>query len=462
MTRHRAPRARLGFTATVVVSIGLVMSLAAFGGSSAKIGSSSPEATTASSSSGNVGVGVTPKSIKVGIALANFDCVKNFVDSIREHQDQVYQAFIDNINAKGGIAGRKIKAVYDSYCPLGSAGPLAVCTKLTDDDKVFAVIGTFVDFSGDAQTCVANQHHRVLMTFNLTQAIMNQSPPGLIIYPGATNERTVRILLQLLNKERVLKGKKVAVLGGSAEASTVNKTIVPGLKKLKVPLGSTALLSINGTADTTAAQAQLDSFIEKWKGQHVNAIFLSGDEVSSKAFVTKLRAEMPKVTLISDTTDTRDFAKQETHAGVNPNPYQGLITAGGPTPAEYDKGANYAYCAAIYKKYTKKTAPKSTTVIKAPGGKTVDTYGSINDACQAMTAFHDVAARVGKNLNNANWVKTVNSYGNITNRGSGPYSSLHSGKYDIEDNFRLQKFDSSIKPDGDWKAITPVENITGQ
>jgi ABC-type branched-subunit amino acid transport system substrate-binding protein len=462
MTGHRVPRTRLGFFATLGTCILLVMLLSAFGGSPGKGGASMLTKAPAAASSGKVAVGVTPKTIKVGIALVNFECIRNFVDSIREKQQQVYQAYIDNINAKGGIAGRKIVPVYDTYCPLGSAGPLAVCTKLTDDDKVFAVIGTFVDFSGDAQTCVANQHHRVLMTFNLTQAIMNQSPAGLIIYPGATNERTVKVLLQLLSKQHALKGKKAAVLGGSQEASTVNKTIVPGLKKLKVPLGSTAVLSINGTADTTAAQAQLDSFIEKWKGQHVNTVFLSGDEVSSKQFVTKLRQEMPKVTLISDTTDTRDFGKQETHAGIKPNPYEGLITAGGPTPAEYDKSANYAYCAAIYKKYTKKNAPKSTTVIKASGGKTVDTYGSINDACQALTMFHDIGTKVGKTLNNANWVKAVNHYGAIVNRGSGPYSSLHRGKYDVEDNFRLQEFASSIKPDGDWKGITPVENITGQ
>ena len=173
--------------------------------------------------------------------------------------------------------------------------------------------------------------------------------------------------MQLLNKEKKLKGKKVAVLGGSAEANTVNKTIVPGLKKLKVPMGSTAILSINGTADTTAAQAQLDSFIEKWKGQHVNTVFLSGDEVSSKQFVTKLRQEMPKVTLISDTTDARDFAKQETHAGIKPNPYEGIITAGGPTPTEYDKGPNYKYCAAIYKKYTEEDRAEVHDGDQGPG-----------------------------------------------------------------------------------------------
>lgn len=458
MTGRRVSGGRFGLVATVGVSVLLVLSLGAFAGSPGKTMAASSARPTAAGTT----PGVTAKTIKVGIALADFDCVKQFVDSIRVKQQQVYQAFISDINAKGGINGRKIVPVYDTYCPLGSAGPLAVCTKLTDDDKVFAVIGTFVDFSGDAQTCVANQHRRVLITFNLTQQIINQSPPGLMIYPGATNERTVRVLLQLLSREKLLKGRKAAVLGGSAEANTVNKTIVPGLKKLKVPLGSTAILSISGTADTNAAQSQLDSFIEKWKGEKVNTIFLSGDEVSSKQFVSKLRQEMPKVMLITDTTDVKTFAQEEVHAGIKPNPYEGIISAGGPTPAEYDKSANYRYCAAIYKKYAHKTAPKSTTVIKAPGGKTVDTYGSINDACQALTVFHDVATKAGKNLTNSSWVKAVNGYGEIVNRGSGPYSSLHTGKYDIEDNFRLEKFASSIKPEGNWKAITPVENITGQ
>jgi hypothetical protein len=327
---------------------------------------------------------------------------------------------------------------------------------------VFAVIGTFIDFSGDAQTCVSNQHKRVLMTFNLTQEMIDKSPPGLMVFPGTTPERTVTSLLQLMSREKMLKGKKVAVLGGTTQASNVNTVIVPELKKLKVPMGSTALLSINGTGDTTAAQAQLDSFIEKWKGQHVNTVFLSGDLVSSKQFVTKLREEMPKVTLISDTTDTRSYAQQEVHAGIKPNPYEGLITTGGPVPADYDKGPNHKYCAAIYKKYVKKTAPKSSTVIKGPGSKTIDTYGTISDACQAMSMFHDIAAKAGKNLNNATWVNAVNHYGPIVNRGSGQFSSLHTGKYDAQDDFLLQKFDSSIKPDGDWKPITKVENINGQ
>jgi ABC-type branched-subunit amino acid transport system substrate-binding protein len=432
--------------------------LAAYGGPG-RNSSASPTTATGKGSTA-LGVGVTPTEVKVGIALVDFTCIKSFTDSIRENQNQVYQAFIDDINAKGGIAGRKVVPVYDSYCPIGTAGPLSVCTKLTEDDRVFAVIGTFIDFSGDAQTCVAKQHQRVLVTFNLTNAILKANPQGLIVYPGATNERTATVLLKLLGKQHTLKGKKVAVLGDSTITSTINGTIEPGIKKLGVATGTTGILSVSGS-DTSAALTQLASFIERWKSEGVNALFLSGDTVSSKQFVAAIHSAMPKVLLMTDTTDVLTSAKDDANAGIKPNPYEGIVSAAGPTPPEYDKSANWAYCAAIYQKYTGKRAPNAEEVIKIAGGKTLDTNGSINDACQALTMFHDIADRVGKTLNDTTWINTVNHFGAITNRGGGPYASLRKGKYDIDDSFRLQAYDSSIPPAGNWKPLSPLYNVPG-
>ena len=443
----------------VSIAAALLAALLAACGSSGK-SASTPTTTASGKQSSGLSVGVTPTSIKVGVSLVDFNCIKNFTDSIRENQQQVYQAYIDNINAHGGVAGRKIVPVYDSYCPIGSAGPLAVCTKFTEDDKVFAVMGTVIDFSGDTQGCVAKQHQRVLMTFNLTQPIIDANPPGLIVYPGVTNERTAKVVLDLLGQQHTLKGKKVAALGDSTAASTIKSTVVPGLKKIGVATGTTGILSISGS-DTSAALTQLDSFIERWKSEHVNAIFLSGDTVSSKQFVSAIRKAMPKVFLMTDTGDVLTSAQDDAHAGIKPNPYEGITTALGPTPPEYDKSANWAYCAAIYKKYTDKNAPNAEQVIKAPGGKTLDTNGTINDACQVLTMFHDIGTRVGKNLNNTNWIQTVNKFGAITNRGGGPYASLHKGKYDIDDSFHLQAYDSSIRPDGNWKALSPLRNVPG-
>jgi ABC-type branched-subunit amino acid transport system substrate-binding protein len=464
MQVHRSHTRRWGkITAATAIALAV---LAACGSSSGKSSSktTTPGSTVAQSKA--AGIGVTPTTIKLGVALVNFDCIKQFTDSIRVNQDKTYQAFIDDINAKGGVGGRRIVPVYKSYCPLGSAAPLQVCTSLTQDEKVFAVIGTFIDFSGDAQTCVANTNHTILMTFNLTQQIMSKSPPAYIIYPGVTNERLVKALLQLLQKEKTLDGKTVAAVGDTTVANTVNNVIVPGLKNLSgVKLGSTAILSVGTSGDTTQAQTQLDSFIERWKTEGVDALFMSGDLVSSKQFVEKIKGEMPKVQLLADTTDVLMQAQQETHAGKKPNPYEGILTATGPTPHEYDQSEHWKYCSAIYEKYTKKHAPNAEEVVPAPGGggKTLDTYGSINDACQILSLFHDIGARVGKYLNNPNWVNTVNTFGKVDNKGGGPYASLQTGKYDIDDSFRLSEYDSSVPPAGagNWKAVTPLQNIPG-
>ena len=442
-----------------VLLAALAASACGSGTSTAKPGNNTtPGSTTPQDTS--TGVGVTPTSIKLGIALVNFDCIKQYTDSIRLGQQAVYDAYIKDINDKGGVNGRKIIPDYKMYCPSPPAPTqelLTDCTAFAQDDQVFGVIGTFVDFSGDAQQCIAKQEKRVLLTFNLTQAIMDKAPPGMILTPGTIPERGAKILIGLVGKEGTLKGKKVAVLGDTNEATVVNGTIVPGLTKANVPQGSKALLTFSSGGDTTQAQAQLDSFIEKWKTQNVNAIWLSGNLASTKQFVEKIRARMPGVLLLSDNTDTLMQAQQET---IKPNPYQGLITPGGLSPKESDASANWKFCADIYKKETGKNAEGAQEIIKSADGKNIlDEHGTESDACQLLWFFHDIAAKTGKYLNNNNWVNTVNTYGEIVNRGSGDYSSIHTGKYSADDNWRLQKFEQSVKPSGNWVPISPLQNI---
>ena len=455
-------RARRFGTVSVVGVLVVALLLAACGSGTGKTGVGSSTTVGQPAPSTPLGVGVTATSVKVGVSLLDYACVEAFTNSLRFGQPAIYQTFINYVNAHGGVAGRKIVPVYKMFCPIGTATALAACTSLTEDSQVFAVIGTLYDPSGDAQTCIAGQHHRVLLTFDLTQAIIDKSPAGLIVNAGSNPERLVRVLLQLLARQGTLKGRTVAVLGDTASEATVNDTILPGLKHLAVTLGTTGLLTITGS-DTTVAQAQLDSFIEKWKTEHVDTVFLSGYPASSVQFVTKLRKELPNLLLLSDNGQPLGEAQQLEHAGVTPNPYEGLITAGGQTQSEYANGPNWKYCKTIYKQETGNDAPEPTDVIPYKGSKTqtLDTYGAINDACQLVTMFHDIGQRVGRDLNNTNWVNTINTYGPITNRGSGPYSSLTKGKYDAEDNWRLEQIDTSLPPDGQFRPITPLQDITG-
>jgi ABC-type branched-subunit amino acid transport system substrate-binding protein len=428
----------------------------------ASCSSKGTSSSVATSQSNSYGSGVTASTVKIGVALVNFSCIEQFVNQIRVNQNQVYDAFIKYVNTHGGIAGKKVVPDYQYFCPIQNAEALALCTKFTQDDHVFAVMGNFVDFSGDAQGCVAKDNHTVLMTFSLTQAILDQNPPGLIVYPGNTPERADKVMVSLLKKENTLAGKKVAVLGELDSEPVVNSSVVPGLKSLGVPMGSTAILDVTG-ADTSAAQSQLDSFIQRWKSEGVNALFVSGTQVSSQQFIEKVRAEMPDVLLMTDdqASDVLGYGQQERQIGRNPNPYEGIITVGGPTTEEYDNSANWKFCSSVYKQETGKVAPNAQTIVPGPNGKRLDTYGSINDACQLLLEFQEIGNRVGKYLNNANWVHAVNTYGTIRDYGAGQYASLHTGKYDDNDTFRLEKFVSSLGPRGDWQPITPLEDIPG-
>jgi hypothetical protein len=298
------------------------------------------------------------------------------------------------------------------------------------------------------------------MTFNLTRAIIDKSPGGLIVTPGNEPERSASILISLLKSQKTLVGKTVAVLGDTTESTVVNGTIVPALKKAGVTTGSTAVLSVGTTGDTTAAQAQLDSYIERWKTENVNALFLSGDLASTKQFVQKVKQAFPNMLLMADNTDVLMQAQQVQQARVKPNPYEGILTAGGLSPVEYDASANWKYCAGIYQTATGRVAPDTERTIKMSNGKIDDTSGTITDACGLLTMFHDIAQRVGLYLNDPNWMSTVDRFGHIDNRGSGPYSSLSTGKYAADDNWRIQEYDSSLGNTGLWKAVTPLQDIT--
>ena len=379
---------------------------------------------------------------------------------IRLYQPEIYEAFIKDINEHGGVAGRKLVPVFKKYIPVGSTATLTACTAFADDDNVFAVTGTFYDPSGESQLCVTKQKKRVLLTFDVDKSMLDKAPPGLLITPASTPQRAVKVLVELLDKRHVRRQEGRGTRSGQVVGDREDDSIVPDLKAAGVDLGSTGLLNIQDQ-DTSQPEMQLDSFIEKWKQEGVEIVFLSSYEATSLRFVQKLRKAMPDVQLLADNTQILGYAQGAKRAGITPNPYEGVEAASGPLHSEYEKSDNWKYCKDIYKRQTGKTAPGPDTVIPYKGDpkKTIDTYGVINDACQLLTMFDDIATKVGPWLNNQNWVNTVNNFGHIENRGTGPYSSLGTGKYDADDNFHLVQIDSSLPPDGNFKAITKLQDV---
>ena len=93
--------------------------------------------------------------------------------------------FVDYINKNGGIDGRKLVPVYKKYPPIpgGKPDPLSLCTSWTEDDKVFAVLGVFIDFTGQGQLCLTKEHNTIHIGHELDQPWIDESPGGLMLTP---------------------------------------------------------------------------------------------------------------------------------------------------------------------------------------------------------------------------------------------------------------------------------------
>ena len=175
----------------------------------------------------------------------------------------------------------------------------------------------------------------------------------------------------------------------------------------------------------------------------MNALILVGEAASSKQFVEKVKAAIPDMQLIADTTGVAEGGQDEAKAHVNPNPYDGIITAEGRIGLEHSQTPNYTYCKTIFEKQTGITIPLPERRREAPerAGRTTSTATPRTRArtsrCSPTSPQH-----VGKNLNNTNWTNTVNTFGTVKVMNTD-CASLHAGQVRRRRHLRPRR----VRPD---------------
>ena len=251
---------------------------------------------------------------------------------------------------------------------------------------MFATIGTFYDPSGDAQLCFTKRHQTPIVSSSFPQTLGLKTPG----HDGdtrhlarATSERD-HVVARIAENARRQEGRHTRP---SCEPQRVTKVVAPALQQMGVERGTDGTVTISGS-DTTAALAELDSFIERWKSDGTNALILVGENVASKQFVEKIKQAIPDMLLIADTTSILDGGREEVKAHANPNPYDGAMSAEGQTGLEHTKTEHFKYCAGIWTKATGQPAPSPNVVVKLPNGKQNDVYGGMEDALSVHELLH--------------------------------------------------------------------------
>ena len=340
-----------------------------------------------------LGTGVTKRSIKLGVGLIDYDTIK---DVHRPRPDpaapeEIYTAFIKNINDHGGIAGRKIVPVFKKYLPdrqhRSSRRALVHRGRpgVRRHRDVLRPVRRRADVRAEAAPARAPHVRRHASDHG-------QAPPGLIVTPASTPERLVEVLLELLDEAPHLDGRTVAVLGDTPSAAIVNDDDRARLEEAGREARRHRPAHDQRRRHDRSRRTQLDSFIEKWKTEHVERrvpLGLRGVGRCSSSRSAQGDAGRAAARRQRRRSSSYGAAAAEARRTDAEPVRRNRSPPAARTHAEYDASANWKYCKDIYKKETGKTAPGPDDRDPVQGRQDADARHLRRDQ-RRVPARHDV------------------------------------------------------------------------
>jgi hypothetical protein len=371
---------------------------------------------TAAGASSPADQGVTATTISVGLPYVNFVALQSLGVTINDGSfPDAYNAVIANINAHGGVDGRKLVLHLVEMNPAVPASATSSCTQLTEDDKVFVSISpVFPD-------CYQQTYDTPVIAGSLPGALPASAAPDFALIPPDANFDPLQ--LAAFKKDGTFKGKKVAIFYGADSDAPEVKVVQADLKKLGVPVVLTAEDSVQAT-DAVASDQEVQSIAQRFQSAGVSVVIGVGGSGSTtwpRALLDNQSTYKP--TFIA-TSESSLISYVESTKGANPYLDNVLSAASVPTAYQQWKDPAIQKCvAATHKAYPSDTiTPPVNPTSRGAGASTDTTYQSVIEACQYMALFDDIAAAAGKNLTVASFTKAGYALKNADIPGIGTVS----------------------------------------
>lgn len=390
----------------------------------------------AGSTTATPGQGVTPTSIKLGITYLDAAAIKNIVNIDPGNFQVAYTALINQINAKGGINGRKIVPVFEPVDPIGTTPAATACTALTEDDKVFAVIGFF---QAADTACYLDTHDTPLIGATLTNAESAQARAPWFNNVISDNDLIPKEMAAF-DQERAFAKTKVAVVGDTSDQAEID-LVLPQLKRLKVDVVQRAINSVPDT-DQAATDSEYALIAQKFQSAGANVVIAVGDAGVSwpEALQANQSTYLPRL-IVPDYSDLETvLASKRNSTGAE---FNGALTAGGtPPPAtEWNDPAMRRCVATVH-------AAEPNAVINDPVTATASTpvtWDAPENACQVMALFEDIVKFAGTTLNNATFNQAGRSLTHITIPGGGGTYDFGAGHRDGDGPVFVYEWNTAAK-----------------
>jgi hypothetical protein len=235
-----------------------------------------PESDTSTTSAAPVDLpasfrGVTETSIKVGVAVPDFDALQSAgIANYQGDADIAFQAFIDVINDNGGVFGRQIDPVYVSFDFLDPSSQDVACAEFVDDHEVFIVLYGLLTANN---TCLTELNQTMVMTRSFqTSELRERSGDTLWLQLNASDDERVRILGTAVHEAGRLEGKTIGILASASQGDGLEGRV---LQEVLADLGyeSTLLIGEAGQGDPVATAAERALFAENFTTAGVDYLF---------------------------------------------------------------------------------------------------------------------------------------------------------------------------------------------
>jgi ABC-type branched-subunit amino acid transport system substrate-binding protein len=357
-------------------------------------------AVSTSAPSTEPGVGVTEDEILVGVVYTDLEAISDIVDIDHGDYYTAFQALADDINARGGINGRRIRLVDGPVSPVGTESATNVCTIMTEDRQVFAVIG---NVQADATPCYVTDHDTALVGGQQTAERLGDARAPWFSYDAGLDYTAIKTI-EGASDDGAFEGKRVAIVSLPQHERLLADSLEPALGAAGVEVVSRAVVDAPGD-DQTAARMQAQTFAERFQADGADMVITVGDAFLSFARGLEFTSYRPQLVA----TD-RNIVEAYLAAGPDYDVLPGLIAGGGPSIQDAWTDPVMQSCVDRIK------AIDPSRSINDPATATPDTpntWVSVSVACQAMSLFEAIVSAAGETLNNDTFLAAGLSLGAI-------------------------------------------------
>ena len=240
----------------------------------------------------------------------------------KEYNEQTYaiHLYVNQINAAGGIHGRKINPIIVSYDPANATEMRSLCEQWTQGNPpVFAVIDGIGTWTGDNELCVTQEGQTPMIAAWTTTTNWTDQGSPYLWWTGADQAPVLKATVQWgVASGRLGKGKKVGVVVSdqAGDQAALHAYLLPDLKAVGIsPQVYTVAAGLTETASTDS-DAQLA--VERLKAAGVQSVI---PMLPENAFFPYIGAEnqqkyFPQL-LLSDYQSSIEVA-----LGLIPVPYE--------------------------------------------------------------------------------------------------------------------------------------------